>query len=495
MLGVQWLVGLDCFKFSIILTDQPLTSRGVLATVASVYDPLGFLAPLVLKAKKILQEICNRCVRWDEPLPEEIRPRWEHWKRDLLRLHELQIPRCLESKSLNGKKTYELHNFADASNSGYGQCSYLRVKDEDESVHVSLVVGKSRVAPTKITTISRLELTAAVVSAKVAVMVQEELNYTKLKQYFWTDSKVLLGYINNDAKRFYTFVANRVQVIRSNTDTKEWRYIDTKNNPADYASRGLNAEELMKSNWFNGPSFLWEKEIPSCEEEIPNIQIGDPEVKATVRAVTVKESFSLIDCVSRFSSWTKAVGVVSYLKRPFKKNKPKTVATTVAERQDAERHIFKEIQRKAFKNEIANLSRKEQNAKISRQSSLLKLDPFIDEERLIRVGGRLENSALPFEVKHPIVLPKSSQVTDLIIDHFHKKVKHQGKGMTMNEIRSNGLWILGLNAAVASYIYKCVQCRRQRRPTEGQKMANPPEDRVESAPPFTYCGMDCFGPN
>ena len=101
----------------------------------------------------------------------------------------------------------------------------------------------------------------------------------------------------------------------------------------------------MKSNWFNGPSFLWEKEIPSCEEEIPNIQFGDPEVKATVRAATVKESFSLINCVSRFSSWTKAVGVVSYLKRPFKKNTPKTVATTVAERQDAERHIFKEIQR------------------------------------------------------------------------------------------------------------------------------------------------------
>ena len=132
-------------------------------------------------------------------------------------------------------------------------------------------------------------------------------------------------------------------------------------------------------------------------------------------------------------------GLVSYLKRPFQKNKPKTVATTVAERQDAERHIFKEIQRKAFKNEIANLSRKDQNAKISRQSSLLKLDPFIDEEGLIRVGGRLENSTLPFEVKHPIVLPKSSQVTDLIIDHFHKKVKHPGKGMTMNEIRSNGL--------------------------------------------------------
>ena len=132
--------------------------------------------------------------------------------------------------------------------------------------------------------------------------------------------------------RFHTFVANRVQVIKSNTDTKEWRYIDTKNNPADHASRGLNAEELMKSNWVSGSTFLWEKEIPSSEEEIPNIQIGDPEFKATVCAATVEEPFSLVDCISRFSSWTKAVGVVSYLKRPFKKNKPKTVATTVAER-------------------------------------------------------------------------------------------------------------------------------------------------------------------
>ena len=82
-----------------------------------------------------------------------------------------------EPKTLNGKKTYELHSFADASTSGFGQCSYVRVKDEDENVHVSLVMGKSHFPPTKFTTIPRLELTAAVVPVKVAVMVQEELNY------------------------------------------------------------------------------------------------------------------------------------------------------------------------------------------------------------------------------------------------------------------------------------------------------------------------------
>ena len=209
------------------------------------------------------------------------------------------------------------------------------MKDEDGNMNVSLVMGKSRVAPLKITTIPRLELTAAVVSAKVGVMLQEELNYANLKQFFWTDSKVVLGYINYDTKRFHMFVANRVQIIRSNTDTKKWRHMDTKNNPADHASRGLSAEELMRSNWFIGPAFLWEKEIRNRKEEIPNIRIGDPEVKATVRTTVVKESCNLIDYVSRFSSWTRAVGVISYLRRPFKKNKPKTVTATVAERQDA----------------------------------------------------------------------------------------------------------------------------------------------------------------
>ena len=101
VLGIQWSVGLDCFGFSIVLKDQPLTRRGVLATVASVYDPLGFLAPLVLRAKKILQEICTRGVSWDDPLPEEVRPRWEWWKLDLLRLKELQIPRCFEPKTMS----------------------------------------------------------------------------------------------------------------------------------------------------------------------------------------------------------------------------------------------------------------------------------------------------------------------------------------------------------------------------------------------------------
>ena len=164
----------------------------------------------------------------------------------------------------------------------------------------------------------------------------------------------------------------------------------------------------MRYNWFSGPAFLWEKEILTSKEEIPNIRIRDPEVKATVRTTVVKESFNLIDYVSRFYNWTGAVGVILYLRRLFKKNKPKIVTTTVAERWHAKILIFKELKRSTFKNETASLSRNEQKTKLTKQSPLLRLDPFIDDQALIRVGGRLEHSTLPFGVKHPIILPRCS---------------------------------------------------------------------------------------
>ena len=116
------------------------------------------------------------------------------------------------------------------------------------------------------------------------------------------------------------------------------------------------------------------------------------------------------------------------------------------------------------------------------QLPLLRLFPFNDDQGLIRVDGKLENDTLPFDVQHPIILPRCSRVTELIIDHFNKRAKHQGKGMTMNEILSHGIWIIGLNNAVASRVYKCVQCRRQRGSKEGQKIADLPKDGVKSTP-------------
>ena len=129
------------------------------------------------------------------------------------------------------------------------------------------------------------------------------------------------------------------------------------------------------------------------------------------------------------------------------------------------------------------------------RSPLYKLDPFLDKDGNLRVGGRLTMSySLHYRVKHPMILPKKGHVTHLVIKHCHEKVAHQGRGMTVNEVRSRGFWIVGISSAVSSHIYKCVQCRRLRGRTQVQKMANLPEERVEPSPQFTYCGFDCFGP-
>ncbi|XP_043091452.1 uncharacterized protein LOC122341848 [Puntigrus tetrazona] len=227
-----------------------------------------------------------------------------------------------------------MHHFSDASTCGYGQCSYLRMINENDEIHCTFLIGKARVSPSKIITIPRLELTAAVVSVRMSNMLREELNLTNVDEFFWTDSKVVLGYINNDARRFHTFVANRVQKIRQSTEPEQWLYVPTDENPADIASRGRTINELLSSNWFSGPSFLWEREI-TTSDVVLDLPVGDPEVKKiqTLQTKTT-ESKDLVDHLSKFSSWSKATKAIARLLRWIKRDKASSPAS-VSEQEDA----------------------------------------------------------------------------------------------------------------------------------------------------------------
>lgn len=302
-LGVQWCVASDTFQFRVTIKENPFTRRGVLSTVASIFDPLGFVAPFILIGKKILQTMCRDKVGWDEPLPEDLKPHWEIWLRDLLDLSIIRISRCYVPPAYKDVQCYELHTFSDASVTGYGVCSYLRTVTVNGEVHCALVMGKARVAPTKMTTIPRLELSAAVVATRTGDLLRRELELDQLGQLYWTDSKVVLGYINNEARRFQVFVANRIQQIKSSTEPGQWRYVATEHNPADHASRGLTAKELMESNWFTGPSFLWQRKLPKDEVKV-EVSDGDPELRrAQVLATKVTEQTSLLKRLQKFSDW------------------------------------------------------------------------------------------------------------------------------------------------------------------------------------------------
>lgn len=490
-LGIQWNVERDCFQFGVCLKEQPVTRRGILSTIASLYDPLGFLAPFILRGKKILQEVCRQGIGWDDTLSFELQPRWECWKRDLSNLKKVILPRTYAPPEFGKVKEVELHHFSDASTSGYGQCSYLRLKNEREDVHVALAMAKSRVSPIKITTIPRLELTAAVVSVSVSRILKEELRYTDITEFFWTDSKVVLGYINNEARRFHTFVANRVQRIHLSTVPQQWRYVPTKDNPADHVSRGLTVDELISSNWFTGPGFLWNKEIALSPSEVPELQLRDSEVRSFQTLNTkVVEQGSIVNRLCKFSSWSHVVRAIARIQRRINKDKSSGLST-VEERESAECLIVKLLQKHVFHTELKVLSK---GAQLSSRNELYNLNPFLDSDGVLKVGGRLSNSSLCHSLKHPVIIPKNHHITRLIIADCHEKVKHQGKGFTINEIRSKGFWIPGINRAVASYVHNCVTCRKHRRPVEEQRMADLPSERVNPSPPFTYCGMDCFGP-
>ena len=212
-LGVHWCIESDAFKFRIELKDKPCTRRGILATICTIFDPLGLIAAVVLVGKQILQESCY-AKGWDEPIDGEVLAKWERWRSQLPLLEQLDIPRNFKPPHFGRIVTAQLHNMSDASQTGYEQCSYLRLVDGNGRVHCSLVLGKARVAPLRSITIPRLELTAATASVRVASVLKEELDYEELQDFYWTDSKVVLGFISNESRRFHVYVGNRVQFIR-----------------------------------------------------------------------------------------------------------------------------------------------------------------------------------------------------------------------------------------------------------------------------------------
>ena len=338
----------------------------------------------------------------------------------------------------------------------------------------------NQVTPSKQMTVPRLELTAAVLAAKVSVFLENELDYTNIKHYYWTDSKVVLGYINNEERRFHMFVSNRVQQIREMTDRHQWNCIDTKLNPADFTSRGMTADDINDSSeWWNGPRFLMSSEsLP--EQKTENVlDKADPEVwKPTVHQVSVEASprFELCERLKYFSDWHRARQAIALCLKLKQKLRNTDQGGTGDMKLDteaiesAEKIIIKAVQESAFPEERellikAHKTKEEtsnRNLHLKRKSHLYRLDPYIDEDGIMRVGGRIKRANLPQNLLHPIIMPRSSHITTLVIRHFHLKTFHTGTNTTLNEIRNAGFRIIRVRAAVSSYVWNCVGCRKVR---------------------------------
>ncbi|XP_038077167.1 uncharacterized protein LOC119745015 [Patiria miniata] len=293
----------DLLRMKIKSKHGSQTRRGLLSVICSVYDPLGFVCPYVLRAKLLFQNECRIVGKsWDDPLKSETQDHWAKWLDELPLLNEFAVERCLVPSNFGEISECRLHHFSDASQDAYGSVSYARLVNSAGEVHCSFLIGKSRLAPLKTMTIPRLELFAAVVAVKMEQMLRMELKLNVCGSTFWTDSMLVLQYIKNTSKRLHTFVANRVAVIHDGSSVDKWRYVNTDRNPADDASRGLDAHTMIsKERWRKGPEFLWqdEKSWP-VTPQAPNLLETDREVKkvavsrATGGAVTADPVARLI---------------------------------------------------------------------------------------------------------------------------------------------------------------------------------------------------------
>ncbi|XP_041427144.1 uncharacterized protein LOC121396364 [Xenopus laevis] len=317
-LGLLWNFKADTFTFQINKEEKPFTRRGVLSTINSLYDPLGFVTPVTIQDYKImLRDLTTEMSDWDDPLPTEKKDLWTSWKKSLEALTSLHVTRPYASIPSTEVKMQKLHIFCDASIKAITAVAYLKTIDAKEQCHVGFVMSRAKLTPLREHTIPRLELCAAVLVVELAEMITSGMGLEIEEVEFHTDSKVVLGYICNEIRRFYVYVSNRVLRIRRSTSPQQWHYVSTQHNAADHATRSVAACHLKATTWFTGPAFLYCS--TACNIRCDTFEFIDPdadgEIRPEVSVLNTVTSDRQLEShrFSRFSTWMSLVRAIAIL--------------------------------------------------------------------------------------------------------------------------------------------------------------------------------------
>ncbi|XP_070075664.1 uncharacterized protein [Drosophila takahashii] len=254
VLGLYWHPEKDILTYNVGLAANPdCSKRQVLSDVSRIFDPLGLLAPIVIQFKILFQKLWLLNLDWDDPLPTKLADNWLKWRADLDTLQKFRLPRLVP----NDPDNIELHGFSDASTKAYAAVVYSRVTNDDESISVSIVAAKTRVAPLKQPSLPRLELCAALLLSQLIRSITSGLRHKNITVFGWSDSSIVLSWLSYAPAQLKTFVGNRTSEILDSIPRSAWRHVDSKTNPADCASRGLMAADLIDFHlWWNGPQWL-----------------------------------------------------------------------------------------------------------------------------------------------------------------------------------------------------------------------------------------------
>ncbi|KAL0151744.1 hypothetical protein M9458_052970 [Cirrhinus mrigala] len=387
-LGLIWNLESDSFGFQVSQEEKPFTKRGILSTVQSIYDPLGFVAPITIQGKVLIRELSSKEYDWDDPLPPDKQESWKLWRESLLELEKLHFKRRYVPMPLVSSQSRELCLFSDASTQAIAAVAYLRVTNDEDQCHVGFVMGKAKLAPHPAHTVPRLELCAAVLAAEMVDTICCEMDIEMHAVRFFTDSRIVLGYIHNTSRRFHVYVANRVNRIRKSSHSQQWQYVATEQNPADHATRPI----LRASNWFSGPEFLKSSSEPPQSDSfgLVNPEL-DVEVRAQVAVNYTKATEGQFSSArfERSSSWKRLLQAITKLIQVTRTYSKTQKMDAVDARWQAKTVVIRCVQQEFYGEELKCLG---DGIQLSKKSSLRKLNPFIDEDGLLRIGGRLTNA-------------------------------------------------------------------------------------------------------
>lgn len=504
VLGLQWNANTDEFSFKIRkLPLQPITKRLLISEISRIFDPLGFLSPCIISAKILFQKLWVLQIEWDEVIPKELENEYLNFRSEMSSLEQIRIPRYIEIVS----SVTEIHGFCDASKQAYAAVIYGRTV-LNGNIKIYLIAAKTKVSPLKPLSIARLELLAAYLLCKLLKEVTPL--FPDCKVYNWTDSTTVLAWLSDNPARWDVFVGNRTASILEDFPRNHWLYVRSKNNPADIPSRGLGPIALVKlKSWWHGPEWLydetWRQEalhIPNCNNEV----VEHARRKETSHYnTTIKLENWMDNLLNRISKWSKLVRIVAFVlrakeifknkaRRNGKKLNPISIKhippISTAEFTNGRNKILNHVQALFFHSEIKKLKT---NSSIEKESSILKLNPIIDQEGLLRVGGRIDKFEGCYDYIHPIILPNKHSVTTMIIRDIHERNFHTGITSTFNLSRQK-YWILKGRRVVRELINKCVICYKGNPKVLNQIMGNLPKQRITPSRPFNHCGIDYAGP-
>ena len=524
ILGIDYRFGADefCFVSCAAKACKPVVNkRGLLSAMHALYDPMGFLSPFVIRARMLFQEAVLAVAGWDDKdrLPEDIIAEFAKWQAGIPDLATLTIPRWYSSPETLGSLP-ELHVFSDASKKAYGAVAYHR-EVRDGVIRNTIVCAKAHVVPLKMAAAGhfqstpRLEMQAARLAAELMAFIIREYHGTYGKKRLHTDSQCVIKMLRNPEARLKMYFANRVSKIHALTDVEDWLYVASEDNPADDCSRGLAPTDPKWKRFHHGPEFLWR---PEAEWPVHSLQARalPAEIFAVAAASTSRPSVPVaIRAVGGISGWMAKVRRLAVLARAVVDlvawirggrvergrvwGASRYAAFSIKQMAAAESALIAAVQDVSYSSEKSELMVRGVRSYDCRRvvsipkSPLSSLSPFVDDEGVIRCGGRLGNATdLSFREKFPIILPHNSDVVVDLVRHIHEHSLHVGVDQLLSEIRRR-FWVTRGRRVAKRVVSLCVTCQRMFKAPASQLMASLPAFRVSQSAPFRHTGVDVFG--